>query len=82
MALIIYTVFSKVLLENRGPTNAARVPEESTRRGRRQKRHHVPRGRHGCVNCYRGSHPEGSASKQNRGGNCVIVGEIPQCRAL
>lgn len=71
--------YSKILLEIWGTDSIARFSEKPTRCWGSQKCHHFPWWRNGRFHGNRRSYSQRSTREQNRGGNCSVVGEIPQC---
>lgn len=77
--MIVNLWYSKILLEIGGTDSIARFSEKPTRCWGSQKRHHFPWWRNGRFHGNRRSYSQRSTREQNRGGNCSVVGEIPQC---
>lgn len=82
MMIMVNLWYSKILLEIGGTDNIAGFPENPTRGWGSQKCHHVPWWRNGRFHGNRRSYSQGSTTEQNRGGNCSVVGEIPQCGSI
>lgn len=82
MMIMVNLWYSKILLEIGGTDYIAGFPENPTRCWGSQKCHHVPWWRNGRFHGNRRSYSQGSTTEQNRGGNCSVVGEIPQCGSI